>query len=79
MDVERWAAWLAATEETSFRCGLLLAGDLPAALRILEMDDVKPDTDRETELCYNALYRFFVSSDYETLRQELAEPERVDS
>jgi len=79
VDVERWAAWLAATEETSFRCGLLLAGDLPAALRILEMDDVKPGTDRETELCYNALYRFFVSSDYETLRQELAEPERVDS
>ncbi len=79
LDVERWAAWLAATEETSFRCGLLMAGDLPAALRILEMDDVKPGTDRETELCYNALYRFFVSSEYETLRQELAEPDRTDS
>jgi hypothetical protein len=79
VDVDRWAAWLVATEETSFRCGLLMAGDLLAALRILEMDDVKPGTDRETELCYNALYRFFVSSEYETLRQELAEPERVDS
>jgi len=79
VDANRWAVWLAATEETSFRCGLLLCGDLPAALRILEMDDVKPGTDRETELCYNALYRFFVSSTYETLRQELVEPERVES
>lgn len=76
VDIKRWEGWLAATEETSFRCGLLLAGDLPAALRILEMDDVKPGTDRDTELCYNALYRFFVSSTFETLRQELAEPDR---
>jgi len=79
VDAERWKAWLGATEETSFRCGLLLAGDLPAALRILEKDDVKPGTDPETELCYNALYRFFVSSAYETLRQELAEPGRLNS
>ncbi len=79
VDVDRWEAWLSATEETSFRCGLLMAGDLPAALRILDMDDVKPGTDRETELCYNALYRFFVSSTYETLRQELAEPEPSDA
>lgn len=77
VDASRWEAWLAATEETSFRCGLLLAGDLPATLRILEMDDVKPGTDRETELCYNALYRFFVSSTYEAMRQELVEPEQV--
>lgn len=77
VDAERWGTWLAATEETSFRCGLLLAGDLPAALRILEMDDVKPGTDRQTQLCYNALYRFFVSSTYESLRQALTAPESV--
>ncbi|MFH2005316.1 MAG: hypothetical protein ABI333_01900 [bacterium] len=69
--LERWARWLVAAEETSFRCGLLMSGDLQAAMTILHLEDVKPGTDREREQCYNALYGFYVSEPYEALRQSL--------
>ena len=69
--MDRWERWLIASAETSFRCGLLLAGDLEAALGILDRDDVIPGTDRQHDQCYAALYRFYLSDRYAALRRAL--------
>jgi hypothetical protein len=68
----RWEHWQVASAETSFRCGLLLSGDLEAALSILDQDDLTPGTDRGHRQCYPVLYRFYLSEEYEALRQALA-------
>lgn len=68
---ERWERWLVASAETSFRLGLLVCGDLRAALQILDLDGVIPGTTREHVQCYQALYRFYLSEGYDTLRRHL--------
>lgn len=70
-DPDRWERWLVASAETSFRCGLLLCGSLRAAIAILDLDGVIPGTHREHAQCYQALYRFYLSGAYATLRRDL--------
>ena len=69
--VERWERWLIAAAETSFRCGLVVSGDLAAALSILDRDDVIPGTDRQHDQCYIALDRFYLSEAFASLRRAL--------
>ncbi len=69
--VQRWERWLVAAAETSFRCGLLVSGDLTAALSILDRDDVIPGTDRQHDQCYIALDRFYLSEAFASLRRAL--------
>jgi hypothetical protein len=69
--VDRWERWQVAAAQTSFRCGLLLSGDLEATLSILDQDDLIPGTDWEHRDCYPELYQFFLSEDFRVLHRVL--------